>query len=118
MGKWKHRISYINQENQTAMCAECGPVGVTQRSSGLWVCKTAKREQRGKRSHGLTDIEADEMRADQCCEICGSTERLMVDHDHTTMVVRGVLCGWCNTALGMMKDDPVRLRKAAEYLEK
>lgn len=54
------------------------------------------------------------------CAICGQppgVKRLHVDHDHATGKVRGVLCGPCNHALGLMKDDPERLRKAATYIE-
>jgi hypothetical protein len=41
-----------------------------------------------------------------------------VDHDHSTNVIRGVLCSPCNLALGHMKDSPDRLRAAADYLER
>jgi len=56
---------------------------------------------------------------DGVCAICKkpSEERLHVDHDHKTNKVRGLLCGGCNRALGLMKDSPETLRAAAEYLD-
>jgi hypothetical protein len=41
-----------------------------------------------------------------------------VDHDHATGVVRGVLCWNHNVLLGYAADDPMLLRKAADYLER
>lgn len=51
------------------------------------------------------------------CEICGDVERLVIDHNHETEVVRGVLCNNCNTGLGMFADDPLRLTSAIVYLQ-
>jgi Recombination endonuclease VII len=57
------------------------------------------------------------------CALCGEPEtsprakRLAVDHDHSTGIVRGFLCGLCNRALGNMRDNPALLRKAADYLD-
>jgi Recombination endonuclease VII len=53
------------------------------------------------------------------CEICGAhSEPLHFDHDHSTGLFRGWLCGSCNRALGCMADDPSRLETAALYLRK
>jgi Recombination endonuclease VII len=47
----------------------------------------------------------------------GLRELACIDHDHSTGRVRGILCQACNTAIGLLADDPVRIRCAAEYLE-
>lgn len=74
--------------------------------------------------YGITPEEYDEMLARQSgkCAICASSDprnrwgRFAVDHCHDTGVVRGLLCGPCNTGVGQFGDDPLRLRAAAKYL--
>ena len=59
------------------------------------------------------------------CYICGGTEHLHIDHDHSCCpttptcgeCTRGLLCRTCNYGLGTFKDNPVFLAKALEYLE-
>lgn len=51
------------------------------------------------------------------CSVCGSHEKLNVDHDHETGVTRGILCRNCNIALGHVGDCPTRLRKLADWIE-
>lgn len=50
------------------------------------------------------------------CAICDSAEPLVVDHDHKTGAIRGMLCNHCNRGLGHFKDDPILLELAANYL--
>ena len=56
------------------------------------------------------------------CAICGGDgvshrcAGLTADHCHATGDPRGLLCGFCNTALGGFKDDPELLRAALRYL--
>lgn len=56
-----------------------------------------------------------------CCPICANpfdeSRVPHVDHRHSDGSVRAILCGKCNTAIGMLDDDPVRARTAAAYLE-
>ena len=50
------------------------------------------------------------------CTICGSNSNLVVDHDHKTNKIRGMLCNRCNQGLGQFKDDPMLLEVARIYL--
>lgn len=43
--------------------------------------------------------------------------RLFTDHSHKNMLIRGLLCGGCNAALGAVKDSIENLTKAIEYLK-
>ncbi|MFI0446134.1 endonuclease VII domain-containing protein [Actinomadura sp. 6N118] len=52
------------------------------------------------------------------CPICLSAPAIHVDHCHETGEVRGLLCPECNTGMGQLRDDPVTLRRAADYLER
>ncbi len=72
-----------------------------------------------KTHYGLTLEQWDAMRSSQGggCAICRTTTALGVDHCHASGRVRGLLCGPCNRAIGMLRDDPARARAAAVYLE-
>lgn len=81
-----------------------------------------------KRQYGITAADYDAMFARQggVCKGCGQPEtavyrgrvvRLSVDHNHTTGLVRGLLCGRCNHTLGWAAEDPTRLRGLAAYIE-
>lgn len=58
------------------------------------------------------------------CAICGSasprrkgSENFAVDHNHTTMEVRGLLCHPCNVMIGLAKDNIEVLETAIKYLK-
>ena len=51
------------------------------------------------------------------CMICRKEPAGYIDHNHRTGAVRALLCRGCNSGLGHFKDDPIRLRRAADYLE-
>lgn len=56
------------------------------------------------------------------CAICGKHEHdcprqlLYFDHDHQSGTIRGLLCPSCNTAIGLLADDPNRITAAITYL--
>jgi len=50
------------------------------------------------------------------CDVCCSSEKLTVDHDHVTGAFRGWLCNGCNNALGRVRDNANVLERLALYL--
>jgi len=58
------------------------------------------------------------------CAICGTTKpgdrikRFHTDHDEASGDVRGLLCNNCNNGIGRLNHDPIRLRLAADYLDR
>jgi hypothetical protein len=75
------------------------------------------------KQYGITIEQYDEMYQKQegKCLICSGTNTrgytLAVDHNHTTKVVRGLLCSSCNSAIGLMKDSTYLLKRMIFYLE-
>lgn len=77
------------------------------------------------RRYGLTFAEKEAMLTAQGnrCACCGSDDPRgkngwHVDHCHTTGKVRGLLCLYCNVALGKVQDSVDHLNKLIAYLEK
>lgn len=79
-----------------------------------------------RQRHGIGVATYWEMLATQggACAICKTTKpggngtRMLVDHDHATNKLRGLLCHHCNAGLGHFFDDESRLHAAVEYLRK
>lgn len=74
--------------------------------------------------YGLNTEQYDAMVAAQggvcliCKRKCRTRAFLSVDHDHETGDIRGLLCKDCNTAIGIMGDNPELLEAAADYLRR
>jgi len=85
-------------------------------------CRACRRSYRNANNRGaFRDVISDENLADlkaaiKQCVICGREEKLVVDHDHKTGKIRGMLCNHCNRGLGHFRDDPTLLEFAAQYL--
>ena len=80
------------------------------------------------RNYGITIDDYHELRIQQSslCAICGQEGfvmkkehklKLVVDHDHNTGKVRGLLCHNCNRGLGLFQDNTGFLSNAVKYLE-
>lgn len=118
-------------------CKQCGVIAAT-----LWKDSNPRKalDYHLRRTFGITIEHYDAMLEEQggVCAICGQppivtkptrvrkhewmpeapavAPRLIVDHDHDTGEVRGLLCKPCNTGIGMLADSAERCRRAAEYL--
>jgi hypothetical protein len=52
------------------------------------------------------------------CAVCGSKDKkLELDHNHKTNQLRGLLCGSCNRALGLMKENRFFLDNMKKYID-
>ena len=77
-----------------------------------WILKTR---------YGISNEEYDRLLVSQDgrCKICSGLNKnqtFHVDHDHETGMIRGLLCNGCNTGIGLFRDNPEFLTKAALYL--
>ena len=93
-------------------------------SSARWRAKNPNymKDRHRLKRYGLTWKAYDEMliRQQHRCLGCheGLTqESVVVDHDHITNRIRGLLCRNCNWALGNVGDNRSRLYQLAAYLE-
>ena len=82
------------------------------------------RKAKLKYKYGITPQDWNDIfsKQDGRCAICGRHQTdikrgLAVDHCHETNIVRGLLCHKCNSALGLLGDNPRILFNAAVYLE-
>ena len=95
-----------------------------------WQIKNKERAEynransRLKREFGITLDDYNKMfeQQDGCCAICGTHQSelpraLAVDHCHTTLINRGLLCMPCNLMIGHAKDNINILKSAINYLK-
>ena len=76
------------------------------------------------KTYGISSADYDRMLEEQdgCCAICKSpttnsrSKYFMVDHDHDTGEVRGLLCHKCNVLIGHANDNKTILENAITYL--
>jgi len=113
-------------------CKQCGtlfsPLAPSHLHCGDACSSLSQSERYLKRTYGIgvSDYQAMLEAQNHCCKLCGGegftmakhhTMKLVVDHCHSTGVVRGLLCHNCNRALGLLKDNTGTLRAAIAYLD-
>lgn len=97
------------------------------RASGVRVIRKSKRNSGGYRGADRLDLLAyATTEQGGKCAICGGvghalgdgTVGLVLDHCHTTGLPRAALCGRCNAALGLMREDPASIEALRNYAER
>jgi hypothetical protein len=132
--QWKTRTGEIPTHK---VCRSCGASKeleefhhlATGRYGYANVCKECERETRSPFRQLMTEGEVAAWVAKRLaeqqgvCAVCGRVlergrgkNRMCIDHCHRTGRLRGLLCGPCNTALGMVNDDTSVLLRACAYL--
>lgn len=127
MPKPRGRVKHPNEKGEWK-CCKCKtylpatsfrPDKYKQHGLASW-CRPCEAEKRriwnAKRRYGLTQEMLEAL--PKQCEVCGREDKLHIDHNHKTGKVRGVLCNWCNTALGQLREDPQIALNLIDYMRR
>lgn len=113
-GEIKHPDEFYGRDSY---CKPCRKVKSSKwrRDNAKWASFLARL-----RKYGLTQAQYAHMsaRAAGCCESCGDpfTEEPMIEHNHATGLVRGLVCRRCNYAIWVL-EDPFLVESAQRFIE-
>lgn len=128
-GRFKELTEFFaasrGSQGRRAKCKVCEPKRMTteQNKKSYEKHKLAKWATDIKRWYGITPFDYYSLVEEQrgLCAICGGVQvegrkRLCIDHYAKTSTIRGLLCGQCNKAIGLIKDDPQIAQHMTTYL--
>lgn len=110
--KHGHMLRFVSSNN----CVECDLIGREKH-------KETAKERRLIKEYGMdfaarkAMAESQEFKCPICTEEFTDTRTMHIDHCHNSGKVRGLLCALCNQAIGLLKENPEAIRRAAEYVE-
>lgn len=81
-------------------------------------CKKEEGRERHFKKYNIDYNDLLDLKKLKNCFICNKESNLVVDHNHETQQVRGMLCQSCNKGLGHFFDSIETLEAAAKYLKK
>ena len=99
----ERRVELIRQENREKAKAERARIPE-------WQSRLRTYQLTQEDIDGLIQVQ------EELCAICHLATPKVIDHDHSTGEVRGLLCSPCNLLLGCAKDNPATLSAAIQYL--
>lgn len=106
-----------NADGLRSQCIECC---LKQNKQYPSVSANEAKFQKYRYTYGVSREQYEELSKEasgKCC-ICKNEEKLVLDHCHATMKIRGLLCKNCNAGLGMFGDNTEFLQSAIEYIRK
>jgi hypothetical protein len=124
---WKMMTETTTRDYQK--CARCGiekqwaEFNKDRRTASGYrdICSKCRSMHRRIVHHANKDKEAILESQNNACAICGvnkqdSATKFVMDHNHQTYLIRGILCSNCNVGLGYFRDKPTLLAMAIKYL--
>ncbi len=125
-----HRLQNLEAERARGRAEYAKNREARAEASRKWKANNREKFLAGSRlanlkKYGLTPESKEALFLSQgsACAACGSPDPRGVrgwhiDHDHITGKVRGIVCLYCNVALGKVEDSVDRLKMLIAYLEK
>jgi hypothetical protein len=104
---------------RTKVCQKCGASHTSRSSTSRWckTCSPGKKDSNKLARYNMSKPEWDIMIKEQkgLCRLCPK-KAMVIDHNHNTGQVRGLLCDSCNLLLGILEIRGVNwIKKAQKY---
>ena len=89
-------------------------------------CRDCQKIDKAKRRYNISEKEYLNLMEIKNCEICGIKltseftplrSKRVIDHNHASGKLRGVLCSHCNTGIGLLMENKEILINAIRYLD-
>jgi hypothetical protein len=106
-----------NKDGRGTYCKPCHNSRNRETITRLYGGSTRHYHLKQKYGIGAAEVERLIQHQGGVCAVCQKRPATQVDHDHVTGGIRGILCIYCNAAMGAFRDDPAVIASAIEYLE-
>ena len=123
MPKTQVQIDWYNRWRKTPEGkAKMALAGKKWREANKEKLLSEARDKNLKNLYGISEKDWEELFDSQgrVCAICSGDKHhgrnWHTDHDHLTGQIRGILCSWCNTALGKFQEDSKIMMAAISYI--
>lgn len=115
-----HPMKHIINSKIKRNCRKCNNIFYINSPRQKWclTCVPGRKERSIMLRYGLSANEHNTLLEKSCgkCSICKKKRDLIVDHDHKTGFVRGLICNGCNLALHYFEQG-IWKKNASYYLE-